>query len=151
MAHKYCFRRATPAHVESLAARLRPEDFEEARAAGVEDVHARLLLSIAKPGDHRALIDLQSGRTLAILGAVETDYGASPWMLCADDISRAGRFSLKHVPRWVRVWARKWGELHNAVYARNTMHQRFIERCGFEWRGETSINGHPFRLFAYVS
>lgn len=150
MGSKYAFARATPEHIESLVARLRPEDAAEAVAAGVTDIKAKLLESIAQDGDHRAIVDLKSGRALAVLGVIATEYGASPWMMCADDINRAWRFSLRHVPRWVRAWARKWGQLHNAVYARNIMHQRFIERCGFEWRGEASINGHPFRLFAYV-
>jgi hypothetical protein len=150
MSPRFCFRRATPEHIDSLISRLREPDRREAEAAGVIDLRARLLWTLEQPGDARALIDLKSGRTLAVLGAQEAWYGASPWMLCTDDIARAKRFSLKHVPRWVRLWAKKWGQLHNAVDKRNVMHQKFIERCGFSWAGEASINDHPFRVFSYV-
>jgi hypothetical protein len=116
----------------------------------VREIDARLYWTLLQPGDARSLIEEASGRTLAILGAQKTSYGASPWMLCADDIAKAAKFTLHHVPRWVRAWGGKYGELHNAVDARNLMHHRFIERCGFEWRGEASINGFPFRIFTYV-
>jgi hypothetical protein len=150
LAAKFTFRRANQEDVVNLLLRLRPEDAREAEAAGASDIYARLTDDLAKPGDARAMVEVATGRVLAILGAKQTAYGASPWMLCADDVSRARYFTLKHVPRWVRAWGCKWGCLLNASDKRNVMHHRFIEACGFSWLGEASINGHPFRLFSYV-
>lgn len=144
------FARATPEHAAEVAASLRESDRAELRIIGVEDAAERLAAILMLRGDARAVLD-KDGRAVALFGCAETEAGAAaPWMLCADRIKVARKLIVKHGARWVRAWAKRWPRLQNATHAENRLHHRFIEACGFRWAGETTINGHAFRVFEYV-
>lgn len=143
------FARARPEHADRVGARVRESDRVELAALGIEDVPARLRMAIALDGDARAV--LVDGEAVALIGCAERGPGqGAPWMICADDIERARRLIVKHCPRWVRAWKRRWAALANATHADNALHHRFIEHCGFTWTGDVEVNGHSFRTFAYV-
>jgi hypothetical protein len=144
------FARAKPEHAAQVAASLRESDRVELLALGIEDPAARLHAILGIKGDARAVLD-RNGQAVALFGCAEVQPGAAaPWMLCADGISRGRKLILRHGPRWLRAWARRWGALRNASHAGNKMHHRFIEAIGFKWAGAMKINGHDFRVFEYV-
>lgn len=148
---RFTFRRATAEHARAVGANLRMADRAELAALGMADPGSRIESILTQRGDARAIVDEVSGRAVALFGVTEVAPGrASPWMLCAADAKRAARFMLRHGARWVRAWARRWPTLQNASDARNTMHHRFIEKCGFSWAGEASVGSHLFRVFRYV-
>jgi hypothetical protein len=144
------FVRAKPEHVLSVSRDLRDSDRLELAAWGISDVEARLNWALTIPGDARAVLNAQ-GTPVAIFGCAEIAPGVgSPWMLCARGINSAGRFIVRHGARRVAAWAKRWPKMQNATHAANRLHHRFIEHCGFSWVGETQVNGHDFKVFAYV-
>jgi hypothetical protein len=144
------FVRAKPEHALEVANNLRDSDRAELAALGITDPVKRLQWALTIPGDVRAVLN-SDGEAVAIFGCAELAPGVgAPWMLCARGIRSAGRFIVKHGARRVRAWRKRWPELRNATHADNTMHHRFIEKCGFAWIGTSMFNGHKFRLFAYV-
>jgi hypothetical protein len=144
------FVRAKLDHALEVARNIRESDSAELAALGISDVEARLRWALNIPGDVRAVLN-RDGLAVAIFGCAEISPGVgSPWMLCAKGIQSARRFIMKHGKRRVEAWRKRWPVLRNATYAGNRMHHRFIEHCGFTWMGEAQINGHPFKVFAYV-
>lgn len=143
------FAKATPAHAAEVAASLRSSDRRELSVIGIRNHAERLAQIITIDGDARAVLDAE-GRAVALFGCAANEHGGAPWMLCATGINRARRLIVKHGERWVRAWARKWGQLRNASFSENKLHHRFIEKCGFSWVGMTTINNQQFRVFEYV-
>lgn len=132
-----------------VGAHLRPEDQREAETATRMSGQSATELSFWLSRRALSMYGRASDALpLGIIGVADdprtSDYGIV-WLLATASISKVW-FSLYHRAPAIADdlgTGYKLG-LHNAVDARNTLHLRWLDRCGFVRMDSADINGHQF-------
>jgi hypothetical protein len=72
------------------------------------------------------------GQIVAMFGAAgHPDGYGSPWMLCHEDVAKAGKTMLKYGKEFVKQVEEKYGCLANICLAEHDQSKAFIEAVGF--------------------
>jgi hypothetical protein len=132
-----------------LAPRLRAADVREIRAAlGVEPLGV-LRAGVARSDPCFAIQD-PDDTLLALFGATpdrrETDVGVV-WLLAANELTAHPFWFLRNCRSWVERLHRRYRVLRNYVDARNAVHIRWLQWCGFTILGRLDHYGVERRPF----
>ena len=145
-------RPARPGDAATLAPRLRPADLREIEAAVGRDPLAVLRQGIARSEPSLAIVD-QADRPVALFGVVPdpaTEQVGQVWLLASDELARHSLSFLRQSGEWVDRLHRRYRTLWNHVDARNELHMRWLEWCGFSRVGliqEFGVQKRPFYEF----
>lgn len=138
---------ATPAHVGTLANRMRDIDRLECAIFGRTPKQALRLSLMSASCAWTAKID---GRPEAMFGAAAVssiDGIGSPWLLMTDTAVRHARALVVLGGRYSDEIQRRFRRLENRVHADNEVAIRWLSRLGYVIEGEELVNGHPMRSF----
>lgn len=139
---------ARPAHVRSIAKRMRQADRDEVFAASGRSPGAALAYSLRKSSHAwTALID---GRPEVMFGVGDLNVLArvgAPWLLGTDAVERHYVTFLRRSVDFRQQLSRRYTLLTNFVDERNHMSIRWLKWLGFSFTGSIEVGGHPFRLF----
>lgn len=145
------YRLATREDCIRMAPKLRKADQQEIEAGGYTD-HAEALLS-SFDGSQRAFCIEHNGEPIAVYGVAPAETWSDSkvrlgvcWMLATDGLRTHWRWFLRHSLEIVAMIEGGYDALFNLVDARNTVHIRWVEWCGFK-QLETvpyGVNGEPF-------
>jgi hypothetical protein len=140
---------ASPAHVGTIAARMRAADVAECRAFGHSP---RQALRSGLMGSTISLTAKVEGRPEAMIGLAPVSLiegKGTPWMLGTDAIHRQARALLTIGPAIIARFLDSSPSLANLVSARNDRALRLLKALGFEIGDEVEmIGGIPFLGFA---
>lgn len=137
---------ALPGDAAKLAPHLREADRNEIAAATGESTLEVLKRGIAQSCQCQAMVD-EEDRPLALFGV---DIGGVVWLLGSTRMRGYSLAFLRHSHHWVERLQAEHVVLWNFVDARNTLHIKWLEWCGFELRGETTDWGvSGLRFFRY--
>lgn len=148
-------RKATEADALSLAARLRQADIDECLAGDPSRTPTEILLDGVRHSEPSMTIyRVSDNLPIAIYGVVCSEpltRVGTVWMLAAREITQSplsGEF-LRKCREVVALLNETYPILTNVIDARNIVHIRWIEWCGFEVvRGGIYPDGlHEFYLF----
>jgi hypothetical protein len=118
---------------ELLAPRLRQADLQEIEAARGEDPFTILCYGIEISNPCFTVVD-SSLQPVAIFGIVPDSKNSRVgliWLLASDDLLAYSIFFLRNSRRWIKRLLEDYDLLWNYVDARNELHIRWIEWCGF--------------------
>lgn len=140
--------RAAPAHIRSIARRMRVADRDEIAAASGKSPVQALTYSLRKSSlAYTALID---GRPEVMFGVGDLNILAgvgAPWLLGTDEVERHYVAFLRGSVEWRDQLLRRYSILRNFVDDRNTVSIRWLEWLGFRLLDPVDMGGHQFRLF----
>lgn len=144
-------RTAEPKDIEYLAKNLRIADVEEIYASSGRTPEESLGEAFRHP-NHGIWVGVYKGNPEIIFGLTQTicDDVAVPWMVCTDKLKESPREFMSKCRNWVDGWNRKFRLLTNVVYAKNELHIKWLEWCGFElveYIPEHGYTKEPFWLF----
>jgi hypothetical protein len=139
---------ASPAHIGSIATRMRAADRVECTALGHSPKQA---LRAGLASSSLAWTALVDGRAEAMFGLVVTSAlggEGRPWMLGSDAIYVHPRAMLRRGPRFLAAMFHSTSRLSNLVSADNARAIRLLRRWGFTLDTETiMIDNTAFRFF----
>jgi len=141
-------RPARPGDAIALAPCLRREDLDEIAAATGESPLEVLQRGVAGSTRCYAIADA-ADRAIAMFGVVpELDtHDGIAWLLASDRLLEHSRVFLRLSRAWADELQCGYRVLWNWVDARNTVHIRWLEWCGFIPRAESREWGIEGRLF----
>jgi len=139
-------RKATPADVSYIAPRLRKEDTEECHAATGLPNEDALMVGIKTA---RVVVGMDD-KPIAIFGVEPlTETTGAVWMAATPALTEP-----PYITEFIRHSRAMCDKLHdefpllcNAVDARNTLHIRWLEWCGFIFINRHETYGHEKRPF----
>jgi hypothetical protein len=132
---------ASPAHVGTVANRMRMQDARECWAQGTSPKRA---LRMGLLGSAHAVTVLIDGRPEAIAGVTPVDLLSGigqPWMLGTPKIMRPHPAWVVEAPLMVAEWRRLFPVLRNKVAADNRKAIMWLRRLGFKVAREHVIVG----------
>lgn len=142
---------SSPAHIGTLASRIRPIDRDECAIIGMtprEALRAGIQTS-------------ETCWTVKIDGRPEAMFGVVPvsvlegrgriWMLMTEDGARQHRAIVRLGNLYTAALARHYRILENHVHARNDKAIRWLSRLGFHVGQVDVIRGQPMRPFTRLS
>jgi hypothetical protein len=141
---------ASPAHVGTIANRMRPMDALECRASGHTPRQALRLGLRSSALCYTAKVD---GRPEAMFGLVVTSAlsgAGTPWLLGTETVYRNGRAMMRLGPRILSAMTDSTPNLTNLVAVANAPALRFLRRLGFSIGEEVILTAGvemvPFHL-----
>lgn len=138
---------ATPAHVGTLAARMREIDRQECAIMGHGPKEALRLSLRYSTLAYTCKID---GRPEAMFGlssiCLLTGEG-SPWLLMTDVAAKNAKALVRDGRRYSVLFQTVFPTLRNHVHADNHVAVRWLRRLGYAIGEVTDMNGHPMRTF----
>lgn len=138
---------ASPAHIGTLAARMRDIDRHECAIMGHSAKQALRMSMRYSTVAWTAKVD---GRPEAMFGASTVsllDGEGSPWMLMTDDALRHARAMLQDGRRYVDTLQGLFPLLRNNVHADNAASIKWLQKLGFTVGPVFDMAGHPMRAF----
>lgn len=141
---------ASPAHVGTIANRMREIDAKECAVMGRSPKQALRLSLRASVAAWTAKVD---GRPEAMFGVSTLSLlggEGSPWLLMTEDAVRHRRALLADARRYVDILQASFPILSNNVHADNAIAIRWLERLGFTVGPVFDFGGHPMRPFERV-
>jgi hypothetical protein len=130
---------ASPAHVGTIATRMRPDDVVECRALGRTPKDA---LRIGLRTSVEAWTAKVDGRAEAMFGVVVTSAlggAGTPWMLGSEAVYRHPREMLRFGPLILSRWLDSTPSLSNVISLGNTRALRMLRRWGCQTGGEVIV------------
>ncbi|MBP2312989.1 hypothetical protein [Azospirillum soli] len=122
---------ATAEHAAHLAPRLRKADVEEIAASSGRTPIESLQCSVASSAESYAVIS--DGQPIAIFGVVSIVDGVGfPWLMGSDELSQYPEAFIKSCMPVIEFFHGRFPVLTGMIDARNTLHLRWLEWCGFE-------------------
>lgn len=141
---------ARPAHVRTIARRMRSADVEEIRAASGKTSGQALSFSLRKSSS--AWTVMIDGRPEIMFGVGDISVLAgvgAPWLLGTDEVERHYvAFARQSVNLRDQLLAR-YPVLRNVVDERNRVSIRWLRWLGCSFSEPIDLGGHPFRLFEF--
>lgn len=115
-----------------VAPRLRPADLEEIAAAGSDPVSA-LSSGLDSGGVCLTGLSPETGEPALMFGVAQSPVGivGHIWLLGTPVIEKHPTVFLRESRKWLEAFHSEWPVLTNAVYAKNTLHTRWLEWLGF--------------------
>lgn len=138
---------ASPAHVGTIANRMREIDVRECAIMGRTPKQALRLSLKASVAAWTAKVD---GRPEAMFGVSTLSLlggEGSPWLLMTGDAVRHARSLLVDARRYSDILQAMFPVLTNNVHADNAVAIRWLERLGFTVGPVFDMSGHPMRPF----
>jgi hypothetical protein len=138
---------ASPAHVGTLANRMRDIDRKECAIMGRTPKQALRLSLHASYAAWTAKVD---GRPEAMFGVASVSLlggEGSPWLLMTDEATRHARALLVEGRRYSDMMQRVFPVLANNVHADNAVAIRWLSRLGYTLGPVFDMAGHPMRAF----
>lgn len=142
---------SSPAHIGTLATRLRPIDRDECAIAGMTPREALRAGVSTSETCWTVKID---GRPEAMFGVVAVSMlegRGRIWMLMTEDGARQHRAIVRFGRIYTAALARHYRILENHVHARNDKAIRWLSRLGFHVGPVDVIRGEPMRPFTRLS
>ena len=140
--------KAEPAHIRTIARRMRSADREEVFAASGKSPVQALVYSLRKSSvAYTAIID---GRPELMFGVGDLNILAgigAPWLLGTDAVERHHVAFLRGSRDWLDQLLRRYSILRNFVDDRNKVSIRWLQWLGFRLLDPVDMGGHQFRLF----
>jgi hypothetical protein len=140
---------ATPAHVGTIAARMREMDVIECQALGRNPKQA---LRLGLIGSVHVLTAKLNGRPEAMMGLTPVsaiEGTGAPWFLGTEAVYDHPRAMLALGPKVLAIWRDSSPSLSNVVAQENVRAIRMLRRWGFEIGSEvTMIGGVAFLTFS---
>lgn len=138
---------ASPAHVGTIALRMREIDRLECAVAGHSPKEALRMSLRASTVAWTVKID---GRPEAMFGASTVsllDSEGSPWLLLTDTGAKAAKALVREGRRYSDAMNAAYSTLANFVHADNAVAIRWLQRLGYSIGEPFDVNGHPMRRF----
>lgn len=138
---------ASPAHIGTIANRMREIDAKECAIMGRSPKRALRLSLRASVVAWTAKVD---GKPEAMFGASSVSLlggEGSPWLLMTDEALKHRRSLLTDARRYADVMQGMFPLLSNNVHADNAVAIRWLERLGFTVGPVFDMAGHPMRPF----
>lgn len=138
---------ASPAHVGTVAARMRDIDRRECAVMGHTPKQALRLSMRYSAFAWTAKVD---GRAEAMFGVSTVsllDREGSPWLLLTDEGAQHARALLVEGRRYSDLMNQHYAILRNHVHAENSTAIRWLRRLGYHIGDTFDMNGHPMREF----
>lgn len=138
---------ASPAHVGTIAARMRPIDRLECEIMGHTPKQALRLGLRNSTVCYTAKVD---GRPEAMFGVAATSVVSgegSPWLLLTEAGGRQAKALLRAGRSYSDLLQCVFPVLSNYVHADNHAAIRWLQRLGYGIGPVISRNGHPMRVF----
>lgn len=142
---------SSPAHIGTLASRMRSIDRAECIIAGMSPREALRMGVSTSETCWTVKID---GRPEAMFGVVATSMiegRGRIWMLMTEDGARQHRAIVRFGRIYTEALARHYRVLENHVHARNDKAIRWLSRLGFHVGPVDVIRGEPMRPFTRLS
>ncbi len=142
---------ASPAHIGTIATRIRPIDRDECAIAGMSPRDALRMGFQTSETCWTVKID---GRPEAMFGVIAVSVlegRGRIWMLMTDDGARQHRAIVRFGRIYTEALARHYRILENHVHARNDKAIRWLSRLGFHVGQVDVIRGQPMRPFTRLS
>ena len=142
-------RAATESDILSLAPRLREADLLELKAWGERDPVQALMEGLHSPDGCFVAVTPDDVPQI-IFGTTPSSerYLGFVWMMGTDAIKTHWVQVLRETKMWLNRIRGDYLVLANAVYAKNTLHIKWIRWAGFVFLRKLSINGEEFYEFA---
>lgn len=143
-------RKATAEDAAILAPLLRKEDKDEIAAASGVHPAAALLLGISLGP---TWVAEDSKGPVIIWGVAPSPINSEighPWMVGTDRLKDHSVQFARNCRAWVKKLGDGYKVLHNTVDARNTLHLRWLQWCGFKFiarHERAGAEGRPFFEF----
>ena len=137
---EWSVRLATPRDIPYLAKNLRQTDKDEVFASSGRTVTESLENAFTLENSD-IYVGTYNGNPEIIFGICPMSKGSIvgfPWMLCTDQLKKSPKEFMRRCKDWVDKWNNKYPVLTNMVYARNSLHIRWLKWCGFKF-----IKLHP--------
>jgi hypothetical protein len=128
-------RAASPSDADVLAPRLRSQDLQEIHAADGRDPLLVLREGVAASDPCFAVLN-SAGAPVALFGAIPDPADArraKVWLLGTPELLQHRRFVLRMSRLWTEKLHERYAVLWNFVDARNQVHLRWLEWCGFRF------------------
>lgn len=138
---------ASPAHVGTIAARMREIDRRECAVMGHTPKEALRLSLRFSTLAYTAKID---GKAEAMFGVSTVSLlggEGSPWLLMTDAAVKRARALLVEGRRYSVLFQTIFPTLSNHVHADNHVAIRWLQRLGYDIGEPVDMNGHSMRLF----
>lgn len=142
---------ASPAHIGTIANRMRDIDVKECAIMGRTPKQALRLSLKASVAAWTAKVD---GRPEAMFGVSTLSLlggEGSPWLLMTGDAERQARALLVDARRYSDILQAMFPILSNNVHADNATAIRWLQRLGFTVGPVFDFGGHPMRPFERVA
>lgn len=142
---------ASPAHIGTIASRIRPIDRDECAVVGMS---VRDALRMGVSNSETCWTVKIDGRPEAMFGVIAVSMlegRGRIWMLMTDDGARQHRAIVRLGHRYTAALARHYRILENHVHARNDKAIRWLSRLGFHVGPVDVIRGQPMRPFTRLS
>mgnify|MGYP003627744750 CR=1 FL=1 len=125
-------RRSTLQDARDLAPLLRVEDLNEIQASAGGDPVDALIHGVYN--SKFPVTCVKDGVPFAMAGIVPDDTGhyGFTWLLCSNEVKNNYRWFLRTFREWLPILSEGFVYLGNYTDARNVLHHRFIEWCGFK-------------------
>jgi len=138
---------ASPAHIGTLAARMRPIDRLECAVFGHSPKAA---LRASMRDACMAFTAKLDGRPEAMFGVATVSMLegiGSPWLLLTDDGARQGKALVRMGRNVTRLFEREFRVLRNNVHADNETAIRWLGHLGYTVGPPFDMHGHSMRPF----
>lgn len=142
---------ASPAHVGTIANRMRQIDIDECALAGMTP---RETLRMGLANSETVWTVKIDGRAEAMFGVVNVSLlegRGRVWMLMTEDGARQHRAIVRFGHIYTAALARHYRILENHVHAKNDKAIRWLSRLGFHVGAVDVIAGQPLRYFVRMS
>lgn len=142
---------ASPAHVGTIAARMREIDKLECAIMGRTPKQA---LRLALQGSSLAWTAKIDGRPEAMFGVAAVsliDREGSPWLLLTDEGARHAKALVRDGRRYSDLIQMEYSVLKNFVHADNHSACRWLVRLGYTLGEPFDMHGHPMRPFERIA
>lgn len=140
---------ATPEEVQDVASRCRKEDWIECvTLRGLPP--DQWLGDNYKPGTTYVIFNAQ-GENVALGGCDDAGQRQGLiWLIATPSIMNHQIEFLKHCKTWIDEVSRPFRLVGNMVDARNTVHVRWLQWCGFHFIKDHDVRGHRYIEFVKV-
>lgn len=139
---------AQPAHIRTIARRMRQADRDEVFASSGRSPYFALSYSLRKSS--HAWTGLIDGRPEVMFGIGDLNILAgvgAPWLLGTNELEANARDFLRMSRDFKDQLLRRYSILRNFVDVRNTASIRWLEWLGFSLLDPVEMRGYQFRLF----
>lgn len=139
---------ATPAHIRTIAKRMRQADRDEVSAMSDRTPGEALAYSLRKSAC--AWTGIIDGRPEVMFGVGDLNILAgvgAPWLLGTDAVEVHAREFLRLSVDFRDQLLRRYPIMRNFVDDRNTISIRWLKWLGATVLEPVELRGHPFRLF----
>lgn len=139
---------ATPAHIRTIARRMRQADRDEVFAVSRLTPGQALCKSLRKSS--QAWTAMINGRPEIMFGVGDLNILAgvgAPWLLGTEAVEEHYVAFLRGSVEWRNQLLRRYETLRNFVDARNRASIRWLRWLGFKLFDPVNLRGHEFHLF----